>query len=1211
MSATPAPTTTPGAGSSGDITWNYPDAASLPAGCSANGTGTTNYTVVAELDPGLPNNSPVTNGVTLSGTPIGTDQPLTTSATRRITAITTSPGNAGNFLGKSAKGPLDIPNFGFDATYAGNWITPINQRPSSNPGSAEGQYTVSVSYPASRAFTTDLADPVPCLDNVSDVVYSSNTPSGAINGPGSIDNLCQHPAFNPTAIQVNSASLAAAIATGFRPIGIRPDGSTFTMAVNGTPGTSTYFNIPAGEVGHIAAIELPPNTSLTDVTMSMSVWGFGEGSLTGGSVMHDIATATAYPVTGGTPTTASKAADIYIEPSAPQLGVFKSFGTRGAAPGGSTALNLTGSISTPAPLDGGVVITDLLPFGLSWRNPSATATFRVTKASGGTAANVTATVEDIQNFNSSGRELIRVTLPAATFVSGFYTITAPTNFIELNVPTGAATYNNTDQLFVKGVADNTSPQCGPGTTTTGATFESSDALDLDGDGATNENYCQWAASLTVPPSGGPAFTLVKTVQGDQDPAPKFSPGIGNAAQGGTGVYNLTWSNTGGRPLNNPVIYDILPHIGDTGVSQNQSTVQRDSQFAPVFSGLSGTLPTGVTAAYSTSLNPCRPEVLANLANPTCVDDWSLTPPADLSTVTAVRFTASGTYQPAQQFTVGVLVAVPPQFVNIVAWNSAASDATTTAGVPLLPAEPPKVGLTAPAPPLTPTVTTKASETDVLPGGSVADTITVGNTGGATGALDWRLVGPVTPGAGRSCANLDWSTAATFDSGSIQVTGDGDHTTPASTPTDPGCYSYVATVNGTAFEGPGDSPAGSDGEVVLVAPPELSTEVSSDSVQTRSSIHDTLTVVGTTGHGGSISWELLGPIVANSSGTCTGLDWSDAATLRDGTISVTGDGDLNTPDETLDAAGCYGYTATLTGADYGGNPISSEAGTPGEVVQVKAPPPPPLPPPPPGPPNPPRAPAPPAPSQTPSSWVTIVKHVNDAKVTLGKPLTYTLTVSNRGPDTATGVAVTDTPSAKMKILSVRTASGICTSGLPLTCHLKPIDDGGRATITVKAVPLTAGAVVNHAHVTSQDHNAAPRRDVFAAASTRVMVPLKLTKTASARTVDAGATVSFRVAVANPTNVTARSAQVCDKLPAGLALVSASVRTRLHHGSLCWTIASIAPHGRRTYSMTVRALQGASGNRVNTVTVSGPAVAVRHARASVRILPAVVLVPPVTG
>jgi uncharacterized repeat protein (TIGR01451 family) len=149
------------------------------------------------------------------------------------------------------------------------------------------------------------------------------------------------------------------------------------------------------------------------------------------------------------------------------------------------------------------------------------------------------------------------------------------------------------------------------------------------------------------------------------------------------------------------------------------------------------------------------------------------------------------------------------------------------------------------------------------------------------------------------------------------------------------------------------------------------------------------------------------------------------------------------------------------------------------------------------------------------------------------------------------------------------------------------------------------------VTTQDRNTAPRRDVFAAARTRVMVPLKLTKTASARTVDAGGTVSYRIAVANPTKVTARSAQVCDKLPGGLALVSASVKTRLHNGSLCWTIASIAPHVHRAYTMTVRALPGASGTRVNNVTLSGPAVAVRHAHASVRILLAALVAPPVTG
>ncbi len=130
------------------------------------------------IAPGTPDNTSLTNTATFQGTPIGTTTPQSSTAPRTLTAITSSPGNAGNFLGKSALGPLSIPGFGYDATYAGNWITPINPRPSPNPGSAEGQYTVNISYPASRAFTTDLADPVPCLDNHSGIVYSSSSPSG-------------------------------------------------------------------------------------------------------------------------------------------------------------------------------------------------------------------------------------------------------------------------------------------------------------------------------------------------------------------------------------------------------------------------------------------------------------------------------------------------------------------------------------------------------------------------------------------------------------------------------------------------------------------------------------------------------------------------------------------------------------------------------------------------------------------------------------------------------------------------------------------------------------------------------------------------------------------------------------------------------------------------------------------------------------------------
>ena len=117
---------------------------------------------------------------------------------------------------------------------------------------------------------------------------------------------------------------------------------------------------------------------------------------------------------------------------------------------------------------------------------------------------VAGTLQDLPNF-ANGQELIRITLPAAAFTAGYYTITAPTNLIDLTVPAGTATYNNDAQEFVQGIGQNTLPACGPGTTTVASTFETSDPLDLNGDGSINENYCQWSASLTVPGSGPPSF----------------------------------------------------------------------------------------------------------------------------------------------------------------------------------------------------------------------------------------------------------------------------------------------------------------------------------------------------------------------------------------------------------------------------------------------------------------------------------------------------------------------------------------------------------------------------------------------------------------------------------------------------------------------------------------------------------------------------------
>lgn len=1294
VSATPAATSAPATGSSGAITWSYPTSGSLPNGCAGNSTGVTTYHVVAAIDPATPDNTALTNSVTFSGTPIGTTTPMSTTTTRSITAIATSPSSPGSaFISKASRGPLNIPGFGYDATYAGRWITPAGTRPSSTPGSAEGEYTVTVIYPASRAFESDVADPVPCLDSLSGVTYSSQRATGAINGAGSIDDLCQHPAFNPTVVEVTAASLPAAITgDGWAPVGIRPDGTTFALTINGTPSGDTGFEVPAADVGHVAAIELPRNANLADLRMSTNVFGYGDASLAGGDALRDIATVTAYPVSGGgSPVTHSQRHDLYIEPRSVQLGVFTAFGTLGAAPAQTTALTLQGTVSTPSTLTHDVVLTDLLPFGLSWQDPVSSAAFNLSSRAGGATTPVTGSVQDIANYAGTGRELIRVTFPAAAFVSGFDTITSPTNFVELTVPSGANTYDNTAQLFVAGIGDATLPACGPGTTSTPATFESSDPLDLDGDGAVDENYCQWAASLTVPPSGGPGFTLAKSVQGDRDPTPKFSPGIGDASPSGSGSYTLHWINTGGKDLTSPVVYDILPYIGDTGVSQGQSATPRGSQFAPVFAGLSGTVPAGVIVAYSTSTNPCRPEVFRNSANPSCVDDWTTTAPSDLSQVRALRLTASATYAPAQSFAVTFTVAVPAGFVNTVAWNSAASDASFN-GRALLPAEPPKVGLTAPGPAARPTLSTTASAPDATPGQSVTDAVTIANTGGASGTvswsllgpvapatdgtctgldwsgartaatgtlpvsgdgtyvtgasalsapgcygytdtltgssfaadatsgagttgetvlvhaatlsttasavrslpgaaitdavrlsgtgggagtIDWQLLGPVAPAADGTCTNLDWSYAATSGGGTLTAGGDGTYTTSPSTPTAPGCYSYAELLTAGSAGGPAASPAGAAGETVLVVQPSISTSISSSQVPVGTSVADAVQVAGTARQPGTVSWQLVGPVVPTTAGTCDGVSWSGAAVVAQGSVAVAGDGQYMTPAAALTAGGCYAYVDTLSGASYG-PAVTTSAGTPGEVVLAVQ-------------------------SAVSPARLTIIKRVNKAQVIIGKPLTYHLVVTNAGAGPAPDATVTDTPGFRMTLRSVSTTQGHCNQTLPITCSLGTIAAGQTVTITVVAKSLISGTLVNHAHVTSGGTNVATPPTVFGSAPTRVKVPVTVTKTASRPTVDAGGRVRFTIVVGDRTKDAARNVTVCDRLPAGLVFVSASVKTHLRNGQICWTIAALAKHSRRVYTITVRALPGARGRLTNVVATSGQQITTRRASAPVGVIP----------
>jgi uncharacterized repeat protein (TIGR01451 family) len=97
--------------------------------------------------------------------------------------------------------------------------------------------------------------------------------------------------------------------------------------------------------------------------------------------------------------------------------------------------------------------------------------------------------------------------------------------------------------------------------------------------------------------------------------------------------------------------------------------------------------------------------------------------------------------------------------------------------------------------------------------------------------------------------------------------------------------------------------------------------------------------------------------------------------------------------------------------------------------------------------------------------------------VGRPLAYTITVTNNGSGLAAGVTLTDTLPATVSLLSAFPTQGSCSGTATITCGLGEIASGGSATVTITVRPNQAGVVTNTATVTANtDTNPANNTDV---------------------------------------------------------------------------------------------------------------------------------------
>ena len=141
----------------------------------------------------------------------------------------------------------------------------------------------------------------------------------------------------------------------------------------------------------------------------------------------------------------------------------------------------------------------------------------------------------------------------------------------------------------------------------------------------------------------------------------------------------------------------------------------------------------------------------------------------------------------------------------------------------------------------------------------------------------------------------------------------------------------------------------------------------------------------------------------------------------------------------------------------------------------------------------------------SADLKVAKTGSPGSLILGNNLTYTLTVTNNGPDNATGVTVSDTLPTGVSFVSASTSRGSCGGTATVACNLGTLGPSQSATVAIVVNMNTVGSVTNTASV-GGDRKDSVSSNNTSTVTTLVRSPLTVALTYSPdRSVRAGDTV----------------------------------------------------------------------------------------------------------
>jgi uncharacterized repeat protein (TIGR01451 family) len=210
--------------------------------------------------------------------------------------------------------------------------------------------------------------------------------------------------------------------------------------------------------------------------------------------------------------------------------------------------------------------------------------------------------------------------------------------------------------------------------------------------------------------------------------------------------------------------------------------------------------------------------------------------------------------------------------------------------------------------------------------------------------------------------------------------------------------------------------------------------------------------------------------------------------------------------------------------------------------------------------------------------------------VGEQVTYTLTVSNAGPEAALAVTVADAPPLNATFVSFSASQGDCQQLAVLTCNLGTLAPGADGTVSIVVEPLTPGVMINSATVATAVLDPDLTNNVSTETTVVDELPIpvadvSIDKSDSPDPATVGNDLTYTLVVHNAGPGAAENVTVADVLPAAITFDSVSTDTGTCQGGPAIAVAcQLGTLGSGdTATITIHSTPQAPGIAVNTATV----------------------------